>query len=552
MRVKVLLSTIILLLLQVYVFPVDFWQFRTSVGDVFNSDLEKNFFENYKKTGKIQDIDTWLLMASGVYNAEKLSFYKQIIDRMAYDISNSLQIQKLSRYDTAKFIFEYLHKNLFKAYLEKSTDLDQLFDTGYYNCVNSTAIYNMLLKRFGFEPKVIQLSDHIFSVIYLDNYRVEVETTTKKGFDVVRNPDAIKELKEKTSYVYVPEGKGMRVEIGDEGLVASMYANQVLNYKDIKGYNEILKASIKALMLETNLFLAYTNLRSSYVGLFSDYASSKNYPLAIQLAEESLEIFTNDREIKEFLKATYYNYVLYLIDSKDFQKAVSVIETIRSSKPEYYEEIKELTDYLVFNWGKNEIIKGNYDNIFKVMELGAEIDKEKTYRAGVNLLIEVSKIFVNKKEYDRAVLYHKSFLRVFPEGSEAKQNLGYYYNLWGVSLMNSNLLDESVRVFEEGIKDLPYDNVLKQNCSISYAKLSQMAYERKEFENSLMFINRAIELNPSKQLDSIRKNIYIGWAKYLAFSEENFKKAKEVCQGGLKLYPDEIELKKVYDYVSKK
>lgn len=547
-----LLSIVLLVILSSVSLGLNFKDFKSSIGSIYNSELERKFFEEYIRTGKIQDIDTWMIMASGVYDTSKIAYYKQMIDRVYTDISNSLKDRRLSRYDTAKFIFDYLHQNIFKSYLEQSTDIDQLFDTGYYNCVNSTAIYNLILKKFGFEPRVIQLPDHIFSVFYLDDYRVEVETTARKGFDVVRNPDAIKELRERTSYVYVPEGKGKRVEVGDNGLLASMYANQVLVYKDVGNYAEILKASIKALILETNLFLAYTNLRSAYIGLFTDYSKKDNYEKAIELAEESLTIFKGDREILEFLRATYYNYALHLINTGEYTKSIQFINYVRKNRPEYYDELVDLTDYLVLNWGKSEIRKGNYDNIFKVISQGLDLDRKRTYNAGINLLVEVSKIFVSRKEYEKAVNYHKEFIRIFPEGKEAEQNLGYYYNVWGVELMNEGKLEESVRVFEEGIKDLPKNSILKQNCSIAYAKLSQISFDRKDFENSMSFINRALELNYSKQLDNIRRSIYIGWARHLAFSEENFKKAREVVQKGLELYPNEIELKKIQDYVSKK
>ncbi len=544
--------SILFLLLTKYVFTVDFWEFKTLVGSVFNSDLEKKFFEDYRKLGKISDIDTWLLMASGVYDNEKIKYYRNFIDKLVSDISNSLVGQKISRYDLAKYIFDYLHKNIFRDYLEKSTDLDQLIDSGYYNCVNSTAMYNLLLKRFGYEPKVIQLPDHIFSVLYFDGYKIEIETTARKGFDVVRNPEAIKELKSRTSYVYVPEGKGSRVEIGDNGLIASMYANQVLNYKDISNYTEILKCSIKALILETNLFLAYTNLRSAYIGLFTKEVKVGNYQFAINLAEESLKIFPNDREIKDFLKISYYNYVLDLINLGEFSKSAQIILFLKDEKFEYFNSVKELIGYLVYKWGKDKISKGDYEGIFYVIDFGYKIDKYGTYSAGVNLLIDLSKVFLAKKDYKKVIFYNKLFLSKFPEGSEAKRNLGYYYNLWGLELMNSGLLEDSIKVFEEGIKDLPDDNVIKQNCSISYAKLSQLYFEKKDFESSMIFINRAIELNNSKQLNEIRRNIFVAWAKYLAFSEENFSKAKEVCQNGLKIYPNDVEIKLVYDYVIKK
>ncbi|MEN2998681.1 MAG: hypothetical protein ABDH28_06580, partial [Brevinematia bacterium] len=257
-------------------------------------------------------------------------------------------------------------------------------------------------------------------------------------------------------------------------------------------------------------------------------------------------------EIEDFIGTAYYNYVLHLIEEKDFSKALWVINYVKDEKPRYYKPLIELTDHLIFAWGKSEIAKGNYESIPSIIEAGMSINKKSAYTAGINLLVELSKAFISKKEYRKIISYHKWFVGLFPEGKEGRQNLGYYYNLWGIELMNSNYLEESVKVFEEGIADLPENNVLKQNCSIAYAKLSQILYERKDFENSVTSINRAIELHSSKQLDTIRRNIYLAWVKHLAFSEEDFKKAKEVSQKALQIYPNDVELKRVYDYVSKK
>lgn len=538
-----------LFLFSVYSFSVDFWNFRSSIGELFKSDLEKNYFYEYKITKKISDFDVWLLMASGVYSLEDIKLYKSRIDLIYSDISNKISGRKISKYDLAKFIFDYLHQNVLKDYVEKSTDLDALFDTGYYNCVNSTAIYNILLKRFGFEPKAIQLSDHIFTAIYLDDYLIEVETTARKGFDVVRNPDALKELKERTLYVYVPAGKGKRTEVGDEGVIATVYANQVLIFKDVKRYDEIIKSSIKALMLEPNLSIAYTNLRSAYIGIFSQYADKGDWANAVFLAKEALSIFESDLEIDKFVGDAYYNYILTLINQGKFKDAAEKLTYVKSNDSRYYQEVKTLLDYLLFNWGKSEINKGNYQIVFDVVNFGLSFDKDLTYRAGVNLLVELSKIFTSRDDYESVINFHKKFLEVFPKGNEVKQNLGYFYNVWGVEFMNKGQLDKSAQVFEMALKDLPDDVVLKQNASIVYAKLAQGSFLSKDYQSAVSFINRAIMLNPSKQLFELRKNIYIDWARFVAFSEEDYKRAKKVCEEGLSLYPDDENLSKIYKYV---
>ncbi|MGC8964179.1 MAG: hypothetical protein ACP5KI_02270 [Brevinematia bacterium] len=552
--VKILIFIVFyLLLFLTYTFAkFDPWNFKFSVGEIFKTDLERKFFYEYKSKGEIPDFEVWLLMASGVYSPEDIKLYKSKIDSISSDISNKISGKKISRYDLAKFIFEYLHQNILKEYLEKATDLDALFDTGYYNCVNSTAIYNILLERFGFKPKAIQLPDHIFTIIYLDDYPIEVETTARKGFDVVRNPDAIKELKDRTPYIYVPSSKGKRVEVDDEGVIATMYVNQVLVFKDIKRYDEILKSSAKGLILEPNLSIAYTNLRSAYIGIFSDYADKDDWGNAILFAKEALSIFENDKEIDNFIGSAYYNYILTLINKGNFKDAIEKFNYVKDKDTRYYGEIKSLLDYLLFNWGKSEISKGNYQIIFDVVNFGLKFDRNLTYKAGVNLLLDLSKVFSSRDDYESIINFHKKFIEIFPEGNEVKQNLGYFYNVWGVELMNKGQLDKSAQVFENALTDLPNDEVLKQNASIVYAKLTQISFSKRDYEKAIYFINRAIELNSSKQLTEIRKNIYIDWVKFLTFSEENYTKAKKVCEEALSFYPEDENLNKIYKYVLNK
>jgi len=532
-------------------YSVDFWNFKPFVGSVFNSPLEEKLFYEYKSTGKINDLTTFVIVASAVPQ-DKIDYYRTLINNFAVNIVNEAKDKKFSKYDIAKYSFNYLHNNLFKGYKADATRISDVFDTGYYNCASSTAIYNIVLYKFGLQPKVIILPDHIFSIFYIDSYKVEVETTTKYGFDVVRNPKGIEDLLKLTSFSYVPEGKDKRIEAGDEGLVSVLYANQVLLYKDVGNYEEILKASIKSLMLMPNLNVAYTNLRSAYIGLINKYNDLKDFDTMVKVGKEALIIFPSDKDLKDSTEVAYYNSVFMKINRGDFPGAFERIMYIKDNDPTYYDKVKELAGILVQQWGISEIEKGNYEGVFSVINKGLMIDTNKTYYASVNLSYETSKRLISNGKYDLAVMFHKKLLEIFPTGNELINNLGYIYNAWGISLMNDGKLENSANIFENALKDLPNDTALKQNASLVYAKLAVKMFEMKQHNIAISNISRAYELNPSQNLNDIRLKIYIDWVRFLTFTDENFVSAKKVCDDALKLYPNDVDLIKLHKYISDK
>jgi tetratricopeptide (TPR) repeat protein len=548
---RIVLKVIFVLVLFRFVYSVDFWSFKPFVGSVFNGPLEEKLFYEYKNTGKISDLASFVILASGVQE-NKVGYYKNIINNVALDISNGLKDKKLSRYDTAKYVFDYLHKNVFKSYKLDAVRISDVLDRGDYNCASSTGVYNVFLYSFGFQPKVIILPDHVFTVFYIDSYKVEVETTTKYGFDVVRNPEGLKEFARLTSFSYVPEGKGKRIESGDEGLISVLYADQVLIYKDIKNYEEILKASIKALMLMPNLNVAYTNLRSAYIGLLGEYNDLRDFDTMVKIAKEALTIFPNDSDIEDSIEVAYYNSVFLRISQGDFPGAFQRIVYIKNNDSTYYDKVKDLVGLLIQQWGVSYISKEDYEGVFNVINKGLMIDTNKTYYASVNLSYEATKKLLANSKYDLAVMFHKKLIEIFPTGKELINNLGYVYNVWGVSLMNDGNLEDASFVFDRALKDLPNDSSLKQNASIVYAKLAVRMFEKKQYDIAISNISRAYELNPSRNLDDVRLKIYIEWVRFLALTEENFVLAKKVCDEALKIYPKDFELLKLHNYIVNK
>ena len=77
------------------------------------------------------------LTASGL-KGEKLDQYRnryvQILEKFRKDRKSTFH--ELTPYEQGEFILKWAHNNILKQYLEKQTLMDNIIDTGRYNCVS--------------------------------------------------------------------------------------------------------------------------------------------------------------------------------------------------------------------------------------------------------------------------------------------------------------------------------------------------------------------------------------------------------------------------------
>src|SRR5262245_8713011 len=136
------------------------------------------------------------LLASGVIEADKRKAY---LDRIA-----GLESQAKQAIAGAKTSVEKGEKLLAwiygpggpigpigpgkqKKYAAGQTSFSVLLDTGKYNCASATLLYNVIGRRLGLDLRAIEVSDHVFSILYDGKEHADVETTTPRGFNPIRD-----------------------------------------------------------------------------------------------------------------------------------------------------------------------------------------------------------------------------------------------------------------------------------------------------------------------------------------------------------------------------
>ena len=67
---------------------------------------------------------------------------------------------------TARVIFDFMHHAiLVGGYHADSTDLAQTIDTGRFNCVSATVLFNCLAERFGLSARGLAYPGHVMTRI---------------------------------------------------------------------------------------------------------------------------------------------------------------------------------------------------------------------------------------------------------------------------------------------------------------------------------------------------------------------------------------------------
>ena len=173
--------------------------------NVTASEAERDLFDD-ASDGKL---DRWTLggaalLAAGVSDESRRSEYAKRLDALAAE-ARKAGAGAGGPLDRGDKLLRWLHDGpLAKGYAGKQSSLAVVLDEGTFNCVSSAVLFNDLARRLGLDARAVEVPDHAFSIVYHDGRHADVETTTARGFNPARDPQAVKEFHGKTGFVYLP------------------------------------------------------------------------------------------------------------------------------------------------------------------------------------------------------------------------------------------------------------------------------------------------------------------------------------------------------------
>jgi hypothetical protein len=218
------------------------------------------------------------LIAGGVERQEELHIYGRRFDALVADLRKSDQVRGTPR-ERAKAVFTFLHRSILTGgYHLQASDVRQAFDSGRFNCVTSTVLFNCLAARFDLNVVGLEAPGHAMSRLELPKETLDIETTSSRWL-----------ARRGVSGTTVPR------QISDVQLVATIYYNRGVDWLAEKNYSKAVAANIKALDPENAAtkgnYLATINNWAIALGLSGEYEKAAVLLRLGQAADSSYEAF---------------------------------------------------------------------------------------------------------------------------------------------------------------------------------------------------------------------------------------------------------------------
>ncbi len=132
------------------------------------------------------------LRASGVTDpSRRLGYEASFLDLLS-DLQREIGFTR-SAYRRARKLHLALHQKVLRRYLSTADGLDSVLDRGEFNCLSASLLYGMVARSFGLEVQVVEIPRHVYVRLFVDQRRIEVESTSRTGFDLRPKPDLVSE-----------------------------------------------------------------------------------------------------------------------------------------------------------------------------------------------------------------------------------------------------------------------------------------------------------------------------------------------------------------------
>lgn len=259
-----------------------------------------------------------------------------------------------------------------QKYRERQSSLAVLIDTGHYNCLSATTLYNVIGRRLGLELRAIETAEHVFPVLYDGAKRTYVEATMPAGFNPERDKALLKRWSKDAGLGDGgPQSQKNRREVRDAQLTAVIYYNRGVDHLKAGRNREAFQLFVCAVNLDAGFAPAVTNVRAS----LSEWARQA---LAAGQVERGVDILQeNVRWVKDPADRTNVLLVAYdtrggeLVKNKDWSRMADLYVTAYQRHREQPDLAKHLENNALAaydGWTKSFIAAKQYDKAAKVYQ----------------------------------------------------------------------------------------------------------------------------------------------------------------------------------------
>jgi tetratricopeptide (TPR) repeat protein len=202
-----------------------------------------------------QDLTDIALWASGAEQSarnQKGTPYRDIVIAAAEELIASPELPQ-DRRRRGDYVLGFTHKKFLKGYLENQTRLDEIIDTGRYNCVSSAVLYAIFAVAADLDVRGVMTKDHAFVTVDTGTEVVDVETTNPYGFDPGSRREFHDAFGKLTGFAYVPSRNYQdRAAISLLELCSLILSNRIADLERRNRYDEAVPLAVNRAALLAN------------------------------------------------------------------------------------------------------------------------------------------------------------------------------------------------------------------------------------------------------------------------------------------------------------
>ncbi|WGK68988.1 hypothetical protein P0082_10960 [Candidatus Haliotispira prima] len=228
-------------------------------------------------------------------------------------------------YERGAEILRFMSRRL-GSYEALQTRMDVLFETGSYNCVSSAFLYVVLARAFDLKVTGVGTYDHAFVNLELsDGRHIDVETTSKYGFDPGTTQKFVDTFTSVTGLVYVPKKKYQKRELLTDAVFISLILQNRLyilnrNSRDYRVLEQMIPMAADLATLtqsekDIQNFFSMVSKYSFHLSLAGEAGQG------LSLTDVVLETYGSRESIVKVRNVMAFNDVFALIDQRQYDEA---------------------------------------------------------------------------------------------------------------------------------------------------------------------------------------------------------------------------------------
>ena len=145
------------------------WLSTFILSSGLGQDLSCKLIENSPKTS--QQLLQFLALTGSEEDSAILQSFDRLIERL-----ERVETRKKTDYAFLKALFYRTHSGILKEY-DRLATMNQTLSNGKFGCLTGTAVYALLLEHFGYDYQIIELPNHVFIHLTVDDHSYVYEST---------------------------------------------------------------------------------------------------------------------------------------------------------------------------------------------------------------------------------------------------------------------------------------------------------------------------------------------------------------------------------------